>query len=52
MLAKLAAVRSADHPGAGLVFAKHCLHRIGYFTNRTPKEKKNRLPQYVFYIQM
>lgn len=33
MLPKLAAVSSAHHPGAGLVFSKHCLHGISDLTN-------------------
>lgn len=37
VLSKLAAVGAADHPGAGLVLAKHALHGVCDFTHRAPE---------------
>lgn len=42
MLPELAAVSAAHHPGAGLVFAKHRLHGVSYFANRTSENQKRR----------
>lgn len=37
VLSELAAVGTADHPGAGLVLAKHALHGICNFTHGAPE---------------
>lgn len=42
MLSELAAVGTAHHPGAGLVFAEHALHGVCNFTNRASLKRKKK----------
>lgn len=48
MLPELTAVSTAHHPGTGLVFTKHFLHGISYFTNRTSKEQADSISLNMF----
>lgn len=49
VLSELAAVSAADHPGAGLVLAKHTLHGVCDFTHRAP-ERATEITQ-LFYLK-